>query len=140
MDEKILELLYRSFDSKLSRDEQNKLRQALEKSEELKSHKEELLKMRNSLKSDKPQGFGYLFADKIIQKIKNLEEKSKDELFFDSIISVFRPMAIAATFLLVFLVSYNVIIENGNLFNSSQQSMDITLAEAFDPFNELTTE
>ena len=140
MDEKTLELLYRSFDSNLNPDEQKILEYALENSKELKSHKEELLKMRNSLKSDKPQGFGYLFADKIMQKINNLEEKSKDELFFDSIISVFRPMAIAATFLLVFLVSYNVIIENGNLFNGSQQSMDITLAEAFDPFNELTTE
>ncbi len=57
MDEKILELLYRSFDSELSRDEQNKLRQALEKSEELKSHKEEMLKMRKSLKTYNPKGF-----------------------------------------------------------------------------------
>ncbi|MCK5033590.1 MAG: hypothetical protein KAS18_08145, partial [Calditrichia bacterium] len=78
--------------------------------------------------------------DKVMQKIKNLEEKSKDELFFDSIISIFRPIAIAATFLLVFLVSYNLINENGNLFNNTQQSVDITLAEAFDPFTELTTE
>ena len=140
MDEKILELLYRSFDSELSQDEQNKLKQALEKSEELKSHKEEMLKMRKSLKPNNPHGFGYMFADKVMQKIKNLEEKSTDELFFDSIISVFRPIAIAATFLLILLISYNVISKNGNLFNGTQQSQDITLAEAFDPFNELTVE
>ena len=131
MDEKILELLYRSFDSELSQDEQNKLRQALEKSEELKSYREEMLKMRKSLKPNNPQGFGYMFADKVMLKIKNLEEKSTDELFFDSIISVFRPIAIAATFLLIFLISYNVISEKGNLFNGTQQSQDITLAEAF---------
>ncbi len=140
MDEEILELLYRSFDSYLNPDEQKTLEYALENSKELKSHKAEMLKMRNSLRLNNPQKFGYLFADKVMQKIKNLEEKSKDELFFDSIISIFRPIAIAATFLLVFLVSYNIISENGNLFNGTQQSVDITLAEAFDPFTELTTE
>ncbi len=140
MDEKILELLYRSFDSNLNPDEQKVLEYALANSKELKSHKEEMLKMRNSLRSDILQKFGYLFADKVMQKIKNLEEKSKDELFFDSIISIFRPIAIAATFILIFLVSYNLINENGNLFNNTQQSVDITLAEAFDPFTELTTE
>ena len=140
MDEKILQLLYRSFDSNLNQDEQKTLEYALANSKELNTHKEEMLKMRNSLRSDNPQKFGYLFADKVMQKIKNLEEKSKDELFFDSIISIFRPIAIAATFLLVFLVSYNIISENGNLFNNTQQSVDITLAEAFDPFTELTTE
>ena len=140
MDEKILELLYRSFDSNLNPDEQKILEYALANSKELKSRKEEMLKMRNSLRSDNLQKFGYLFADKVMQKIINLEEKSKDELFFDSIISIFKPIAIAATFLLVFLVSYNIISENGNLFNGNQQSIDITLAEAFDPFNELTTE
>ena len=95
MDEKILELLYRSFDSVLSQNEQNKLDQALDKSKELISHKEKMLKMRNSLKSDPQKKFGYMFADEIMGKIKKLEEKSKDELFFDSIISVFRPIAIA---------------------------------------------
>lgn len=140
MDEKILELLYRSFDSNLNPNEQKILEKALEKSEELKAHKKEMLKMRSSLKSDNPQKFGYMFADKVMQKINNLEEKSTDELFFDSIISVFKPIAIAATFLLVFLVSYNVFSENGNLFNGSQELQNITLAEVFDPFNEFTTE
>ncbi len=140
MDENILELLYCSFDSKLSQDEQIKLNHALEKSKELQSHKEEMLKIRNSLRSDNPQKFGYLFADRVMKKIKNLEEKSKDELFFDSIISIFRPIAIAATFLLVFLVSYNIISENGNIFNGYQESQEIDIAEAFNPFNELTLE
>ena len=140
MDEKILDLLYRSFDSELTQDEQNKLDQSLAKSKELESHKKEMLKMRNSLKRKSPQGFGYMFADKVMEKISHLENKSSDELFFDSIISVFRPIAIAATFIAIFLVSYNVISENGNLFNGTQQSQDITLAEAFDPFNEITTE
>jgi acetylglutamate kinase len=140
MDEKNLELLYRSFDSELNQSEQKKLDKALENSKELKSHKEEMLKMRNSLKSENPQNFGYMFADKVMGKINKLDEKSIDEQYFDSIISIFRPIAIAATFLLVFLVSYNVISENGNIFNGSQQSQDITLAEAFDPFNELIME
>jgi hypothetical protein len=74
-----------------------------------------------------------------MQKIKTLEQKSTDELFFESILSVFKPIAFAATFLLVFWISYNFI-NDGNLFNASQNSADITLAEAFDPFNELTTE
>ena len=136
MDKKILELLYRSFDSDLKHDEQKMLNKALEKSEDLKSQKEEILKMRASLKKNKSQSFGYMFADKVMQKIHKIEEESEEQLFFDSIISIFRPLAIAATFLLVFLLSYQMISENGNLINDSQ----ITLAEVFDPFNEYTTE
>ncbi|MCK5033591.1 MAG: hypothetical protein KAS18_08150, partial [Calditrichia bacterium] len=70
MDEKILELLYRSFDSYLNPNEQKILEYALANSKELKSRKEEMLKMRNSLRSDNLQKFGYLFADKVMQKIK----------------------------------------------------------------------
>jgi len=140
MDEKFLELLYRSFDSELKPDEQEKLEKALNNSEELKSQKEEILKMRASLKQNESQSFGYMFADKVMNKISKAEKKSTDELFFDSIIYVFRPMAIAATFLLVFLVSYNMLSDNGNLFNESQEIQDITLAEVFDPFNEFSME
>ena len=140
MDEKILELLYRSFDSDLKPDEQKKLDKALKNSKELLSYKEEILKMRTSLKQTETQSFGYMFADKVMHQINKLEDKSKDEQFFDSIISVFRPLAIAAAFLLVFLVSYNMITENGNLFYDSREIQDITLAEVFDPFNEFSME
>jgi hypothetical protein len=140
MDDKILELLYRSFDSELNLDEQKILERGLQNSEELKSQKEEMIKLRDSLKQNNPQGFGTMFADKVMRKIRNLEVKSNEELFFDSIISVFRPLAIAATFILVILISYDIVSENGKLLNSVQNSQDITLAEAFDPFNELTTE
>ncbi len=140
MDEKILELLYRSFDSKLKPDEQKEVDKALENSEELKSQKEEILKMRASLKQTEPQRFGYMFANKVMQKINGIEEESSDEIFFNSMISVFRPFAIAATFLLVFLVSYNMLSDNGNFFYESQEIQDLTLAEVFDPFNEFSVE
>ena len=140
MDKKILELLYRSFDSDLKPEEREKLEAALENSEELQTHKEEILKMRVSLKQNRTESFGYMFADKVMNKIRRIEEKSKDELFFDSIISIFRPLVIAATFLLVFLISYSVISDNSGLFNDSQDVHDITLAEVFDPFNEFSVE
>jgi hypothetical protein len=140
MDEKILELLYNSLDCNLNPDQQKTLDEALENSFELRSRKEEMLKIRNSLKSENSQKFGYMFAEKVMKEIKNLDEKSNDELFFDSIISVFKPLAFAATFLMIFLVSYNIISENGYLFNSKQESIEITLVEAFDPFNELSME
>jgi hypothetical protein len=75
-----------------------------------------------------------------MQKIKGIEQESSDELFFNSIISIFRPLAIAATLLLVFLVSYNILSDNGNLFNDSREIQDLTLAEVFDPFNEFSVE
>jgi hypothetical protein len=139
MDDKMLELLYRSLDIKLNQNEQNILDTALTNSDELRAHKEAILKMRSSLKNDAPQKFGHLFADRVMQKIEKLEQKSSDEIFFESIFSVFKPIVFAATFLLVFWVSYKYI-NDGNLFDSAQNSSDITLAEAFDPFNELTTE
>lgn len=140
MDEKILEILYRSFDSEINQDEQKQLKDALENSDELQNLKEDILKMRASLKQKDPKSFGYMFADKVMQRINVIEDKSTDELFFDSIISVFKPLAIAATFLLIFMFSYNIINESGSLFKGYQKSQDITLAEAFDPFTELSTE
>lgn len=140
MNDKILELLYRSFDGELTASEQKLLEQALHNSKELESHKEEILKMRESLKQQSSPGFGYMFADRVMQKIKNHEKKSADEIFYDTIISIFKPLAFATTFLLMFWISYSVISDNGNLFNSEQQNQDLTVAEAFDPYSDLTAE
>jgi len=140
MDENILELLYRSFDSDLNPDERKNLDDALKKSEELRLQKKEIEKIRTSLNQSEPQNFGYMFADKIMQKINGTEERSEEKRFFDSITSVFRPLAIAATVFLVFLVSYNLISENGNMFNDSQEIQNVTLAEVFDPFNDFSME
>ena len=140
MNEKILEILYRSFDEKLIQNEQNLLDKALQESEELRAQKEQIEKMRTALKDNKSNGFGYLFADKVMRQIKKLEEPGESQQFFEALYSAFRPFAIAATLLVIFLVSYSVITDNMNLFNDSSQSTEITLAEAFDPFNELTTE
>jgi DNA repair protein RadC len=140
MNEKILEILYRSFDEKLNHLEQNILDKALQASEELRVQKEQIERMRSSLKDKKENGFSYMFADKVMRHIKNQEEPADTQQFVEALYSTFRPFAIAATLLIIFLVSYNIIIDDTDLFSSSSQSTQITLAEAFDPFNELTTE
>jgi hypothetical protein len=118
MNRKILDLLYRSFDDSLTRVEQQRLDQALSDSKELRAEKSRITQMRMVISDSRQQSFHPFFAKKVLRRIR--EQGRAAESFFDSLIDVFRPVAIAATILFIVLLSYN-------LFKSDK----ITLASAF---------
>ncbi len=121
MNEKMLELLYRSFDDRLTEGERKELDEALAVSEELRVEKERITAMRNSISSNRAVSFGPFFADRVMNRIRGLETTdSGEEIFFESLYRMFRPLALAASVAIFTLISWNL-----------RKSEDISLSAAF---------
>jgi len=138
MNSQILELLFRSYDGELTREEQQKLDQALAKSKELTEEKERIAQMRKAISDSSSQGFHPFFAEKVMRRIR--EAESAQETFWDSLVYVFRSVAIATAILLITLISFNLI-KSGNVSVASAfAESKITLEQALDPTLSLVME
>jgi len=111
MDQKMLKLVYRSFDGRLAREEQKQLDEALEKSVELRKEKERINKMRNMVSNTAETEFEPYFADRVMRQIHSrVKEKSETvEDFFNSIIWSFRRFAMAGAVAILLLLAFNII-------------------------------
>ncbi len=106
MNDKHKELLYRSFDAPLSDTEQKDLELALAESEELRSEKAALLRMRESLADSAPSGFGPFFSERVMARIR--AEEASPEVLWQSVRSLFRWVAAAAVPVAAALVLWNL--------------------------------
>jgi len=128
---KILELLYRSFDEPLHPAEQQQLDRALTESASLRAEKERIAQMRALISDSVPRAFQPFFAEKVIRKIR--EHRQMTESFVESLIAVFRPVAIAVTIFLIVLLSYNLFISEHKSLSSALAEPEIKLEQALDP-------
>jgi len=131
MNRKILDLLYRSFEEDLAPAQQQRLDRALAESEELRAEKHRIAAMRSMISDSSHKAFHPFFADKVLRRIR---EKSRSaESFFDSLIEVFRPVAIAVTILFIVLLSYNLFKSDSKSLASAFAEPEIKLEQALDP-------
>jgi hypothetical protein len=141
MNDKILKLLYRSFDEKLTPAEQQQLKDALHHSKELQEEQKQIAEMRLKIKGCTTQKFKPFFVERVIQKLSQSHEKeNRKEVFFYSLISVFRPVAIVATILLLAIMSFNVIKTDRLSFAGAFATTEVSLEEAVDPMVSLVLE
>lgn len=134
MNKKILELLYRSFDDLLNSEEKELLKKELRHSKELRKEKKRLDAIRIAVSASAEKSFKPFFTERVMQRITSSREKeSQQEMFFESLCSVFRPVALAATIILIALLSYNVIKSDRISLASAFAVSEATLEEAFDP-------
>lgn len=141
MNNKMLKLLYRSFDDMLTSKQQQQLEEALLKSKELREEKEQIIAMRTTISDSATQSFKPFFAEKVMRRIRTLQKKQRSqETFFDSLFYVFKSMAIAATILLILLMSYNILKNNHLSLASAFAEPEVTLEQVFDPTLPLTLE
>jgi len=137
MNSKILELLYRSFDKELNPNEQHQLEKALADSKELREEKERIANMRTMISDSGEHKFHPFFAEKVMRRIR---AEQTQENFLDSLVHVFRPVAIAATVVLIALMSYNVLKSNDVSVASAFAQPEVTLEHALDPTLSLALE
>ncbi len=133
MDEKIKMLLYRSFDTELSPEEEEQLRLALRQSEELRIEKEKIAALRDDITSGKSQSFEPFFADRVMGKLYDMENKKEEEYFFEWLFALFRPLAIAATILIIIAIGYNIGSSGQISLEGALAIPDVTLDEVYDP-------
>jgi hypothetical protein len=103
---RILKLLYRSFDRKLSKKEHDQLNDALSNSESLQEKKSLLLKVRDTLSTLEKPAVEPDFSNRVMAEIYTLESEKEQDLFYDSLVYLFRRVAVAVTMVLVIILFY----------------------------------
>lgn len=117
MNKRIVELLYRSFDSKLTEAEQSELARALAESPELRREKVQIEETREFLRDGAERSFRPFFSARVLNRIKS-ERRQAD--FGASLLWAFRRVALAGAFALLLLIA-------NNIFQSSSVSVDALL-------------
>ncbi len=113
-DKKILDLLYRSFDSDLDEEEKKLLEEAMKKSEDLRKEKEQIEAQRQSISNSAVQSFKPFFAERVMSRIHALgETEDALENFYESLKAVFRRLTIVGAVVMIALISYNLIVGEG---------------------------
>jgi len=138
MIEKYLDLLYRSFDASLSPHEREELDNALKLDESLRREMEKITEMRKALAGSAAREFPSFFIDRVMSRINSWQ--TKEEIWYESIMGVFRPIAVTAIMLLIILLTYNFNTNKNISLNSAMNAPSITVEDAFDPFTFLSLE
>jgi hypothetical protein len=140
MDKMIKQLLYESFDRELNEREKNILDFALIDSEELQKEKENLIVIRSKLKNQAEPGFSGSFVNKVMNEIHKLSNQKDNYEFFENIYLLFKPVVIAATVLIIALVSLNFIKSEKISLEDAIAIPDATISDAYDPITDFSLE
>lgn len=140
MDKIIKQLLYESFDRELSEREKNILNFALIDSEELQREKESIILMRNKLNNQAESGFSGSFINKVMSEVQRLSKQKDNYEFFENVYMLFRPVVIAATLLIIALISLNFIKSENISIEDAIAVPDVTISDAYDPITDFSLE
>ncbi len=138
MNNKVLELLYRSFDAMLSKEEETLLSQALSSSPELREEKKRIEKTRRIVAEDAERSFKPFFSTRVTQKI-NTESLTHDD-FFESLVWIFRRIALAGGLAVILLFANSLLSERDLSLDSLMGMPQITLEDSFELDNLIVEE
>lgn len=114
MNERILELLYRSFDEELTAGEGGQLREALAASEALRHEKDRIETMRKMVSASGRDTFKPFFAERVMGRVAGLREGSSGMCTLQEWLSrVFRRVAIVGAAVAAGLVLLNLVQADG---------------------------
>jgi hypothetical protein len=131
MNKKIRSLLYRSFDKNLSSRERQVLENALSQSEDLRGEKESILQLRQAIKKEKVSGFQPFFSERVLNRIQATLQAKGEDSFFNSLLVVFRPLAIAAIILIIIISAYNITSSGQVSLEGALAVPEVTLNDAY---------
>jgi hypothetical protein len=129
---KIVKLLYRSFDGRLSREEQKLLSAALDNSAALRREKEQIEAQRREISHTAVHSFKPFFAERVMMQVNALAGKTNGldvQMFYESLVSVFRRVAIAGTAVSIIMFILNLGIGAGLLLEETFTMSDLTLQQ-----------
>jgi hypothetical protein len=132
MDEKLKALLYRSFEEQLTSEENNLLKEGLKNSSELREEERKISKLRNIIKKEKVSAFKPFFADRVMNEIEAFVKDREEDTFFESLFFLFKPIAIAATALIIIIAGYNITSSGQFSLEGAIGIPEVTLDDAYD--------
>ena len=114
MNERMLELLYRSFDAKLNAREEQALREGLEASQELRRVKHRIEAVRGMISTAGADTFGPYFAERVMTRLAGLREgRNGMATLVDWLPRVFRRVALVGAMVAAGLVVMNLVQAGG---------------------------
>ena len=130
MNNKILKLLYRSFDEDLEEKEQKLLEEALKNSEELRREKDKILAQRQAVSQSAAKSFKPFFAERVMRQIGALGEKENTlENFYESFKAMFWRFATVGAVGLIALILYNLVTGSSLPLEEAFYVSDLTFEE-----------
>ncbi len=107
---KVLNLLYRSFDTDLGEREKQRLDEALEQSKNLREERELIVSRRQAVADSAAGTFRPYFADRVMSQIAAIgDKKDTQDSFYDSLMFVFRRLAVVGSLVMIGLIFFNLI-------------------------------
>lgn len=106
---RILKFLYRSFDADLSQKKSQRLEDALKRSKDLREERELILSRRKVISENADRAFRPYFADRVMAQISALgDKKDLQESFYDSLLFVFKRLAVVGALVMMGLIFFNI--------------------------------
>jgi len=139
MNKELMDLLYRSFDASLGQDEQARLEEALASDPGLRKEKESLERIRSGIVGSAAKSFNPGFAGRVMAGIHQ-ENKETSERLFESIHLLFRPLAIAASIVIIAMASFNMYKSQSISWESVLVVPEVSIEDAYDPVIALNME
>ncbi|MCK4762225.1 MAG: hypothetical protein KAW12_08510 [Candidatus Aminicenantes bacterium] len=109
--DKIQDLLFRSFDDSLNAEEQKELETALENSQTLREEKRQLEMQRTAVAAaGAGLSFKPFFAERVMRRVTTENKKeSYSDIFFETLFSLFKRVALAGAAACLIIISYNLV-------------------------------
>lgn len=126
---KILELLYRSFDEELGQEEKKLLEKALASTEELRKEKASIAAQRKAVSTSTIPSFRPGFAERVMHRIDSLGKRTGLEIFYETLKTAFRRLAIAGAVALILLLSFNLVTKDSLSSEEVLYASDVTIEE-----------
>ena len=138
MNNKVLDLLYRSFDAMLSKEEETLLSQALSASPELREEKKRIEATRRVVSEDAARSFKPFFSARVMRKI--YKERLTQDDFFESLVWIFRRIALAGGLVVFLLFANSLLSERGLSLDSLMGMPQVTLEDSYELTNPIVEE
>ncbi len=107
---KNLKLLYRSFDTDLSKRKKQRLEKALDESKLLREERALLSARRQAVTDNAERAFRPYFSDRVMAQIAAIgDKKDTQESFYDALIFGFKRLAVVGGLVMIALLFFNVI-------------------------------
>ncbi len=137
MNKKLAELLYRSFDGELTKEEKVLFEKALRESAKLRQERDRIIQLRNKISGSAVSSFKPFFAERVANRMRKILMNNPEQDFLGSLSHVFRRVVIGAAIVFTLLFSANLIEGKFHSFeknvSNSEMSLDDVLATTFTP-------
>lgn len=109
MNERLLDLLYRSFDDDLTKEEQMELSKALSLSPQLREEKKRITEIRQMIQHEAVRSFKPFFSVRVMLRLRKKTLGQED--FFRALVWAFRRVALAGVVAILLLIANSIWVE-----------------------------